>query len=99
MTDERGKKAGLPAKGSSVLGRSGTANFGSTAPLFRYFLMVLRDRPVLRAQGQPANDIQKSHVDHSAVPRCSLRWGKVTWVNSQRKLCPYPGQFRVEINT
>jgi hypothetical protein len=39
----------LSAKGSSLPGRSGTANFGSIAPDFRYFLMVFRKSPVRRA--------------------------------------------------
>ncbi len=38
----------LPAKGSSLLGRSGTLNFGSTAPDRRYLRIVFRDSPVRR---------------------------------------------------
>ncbi len=36
------------ANGSSLLGRAGTLNFGSTAPERRYLRMVFRDRPVRR---------------------------------------------------
>ena len=36
----------LSANGSSLLGRSGTLNFGATAPERRYLPMVFRDRPV-----------------------------------------------------
>jgi hypothetical protein len=31
-----------------LLGLAGVANFGSTVPAFRYFLMVFRDKPVRR---------------------------------------------------
>ena len=36
------------AKGPSLLGRSGTLNFGSTPSKRRYLRMVFRERPVLR---------------------------------------------------
>ena len=35
--------------------------------------------------------------EHSAPPACCFG-GRVTWVNSQWKLCAYPGHFSVEIN-
>ena len=38
----------LSAKASSVLGRSGTLNFGSTEPARRYLRIVFRDNPVRR---------------------------------------------------
>lgn len=41
--------ASLSAKGSSLLGRSGTVNVGSMVPAFMSFLIVLHDRPVRRA--------------------------------------------------
>ena len=34
---------------ASLLGRAGVAKDGSIVPEFRYFLIVLRDRPVRRA--------------------------------------------------
>jgi hypothetical protein len=37
------------ANGSSLLGRSGTLNFGSTVPARRYLRIVLRDKPVRRS--------------------------------------------------
>jgi hypothetical protein len=37
------------ANGSSLLGRSGTLNFGSTVSLRRYLRIVLRDNPVRRS--------------------------------------------------
>ena len=57
----------------------------------------LADRQLL-PKSQPADDIQKSHVDHSAVPRRSMHAGRVTWVKSQRKSGANSGQFQVEIN-
>ena len=41
--------ASFSAKGSSLLGRSGVANFGSTAPAARCLVTVFRDSPVRRA--------------------------------------------------
>jgi hypothetical protein len=38
----------LSAKASNLLGRSGTLNFGSTAPARRYLRIVFRDNPVRR---------------------------------------------------
>jgi len=40
--------ASLSAKGSSLLGRSGTVNVGSIVPALKYFAIVLRDSPVRR---------------------------------------------------
>ena len=40
--------ASLSAKGSSLLGRSGTENVGSIVPALKYFAIVLRDSPVRR---------------------------------------------------
>lgn len=37
------------ANGSSLLGRSGTLNFGSTVPARRYLRIVFRDKPVRRS--------------------------------------------------
>jgi hypothetical protein len=45
----RGQTASRSAKGSSLLGRSGVLNTGSTASDRRYLRMVFRDRPVRRA--------------------------------------------------
>jgi hypothetical protein len=39
----------LSAKGSSLLGRSGTLKAGSTVPDRRYLRIVFRDNPVRRA--------------------------------------------------
>jgi hypothetical protein len=38
----------LSAKGSSLLGRSGTVNVGSIVPALGYFAIMLRDNPVRR---------------------------------------------------
>ena len=89
------------ANGSSLLGRSGTLNFGSTASARRYLRIVLRDRPVRRAisrigsfsrKCQRRITLNNRHVDHSCIPRRATARGKVqTWVNSQWKLCAPPG--------
>jgi hypothetical protein len=47
----------------------------------------------------PADDVQKSQVDHSVAPAALRSGERFTWLNSQRKLCAYPAQFWVEINT
>ncbi len=38
----------FPAKGSNLLYRSGVVNSGSIVPAFRFFVIVLRDKPVCR---------------------------------------------------
>lgn len=45
----RSQPDNFSANGSSLLGRSGTLNFGSTVPARRYLRIVLRDRPVRRS--------------------------------------------------
>lgn len=58
----------------------------------------LSDRHLL-PQGQTADDIQHSHVDHSSAPVAQSAGGRVTWVNSQGKKAAFLGQCRVEIHS
>ena len=51
----------------------------------------LADRQLL-SQVHTANDVQKSHVDHSATPAARRFGGRFTWLNSQWKLRAYPAQ-------
>ena len=89
--------ASFSANGSSLLGRSGTVNFGSIVPALRYFAMVLRDKPVRRLISRidslSRNAIRrmmfKSPMWITPFPRRSPRWGRFTWLNSQWKLCAY----------
>ncbi|PWG73575.1 hypothetical protein DF186_22360, partial [Enterococcus hirae] len=56
------------------------------------------DRQLL-AQVHASDDVQKPHVDHSVTPAADRYGGRFTWLTSQWKLCAYPAQFWVEINT
>ncbi|MDG5497536.1 hypothetical protein [Niveispirillum sp. BGYR6] len=51
----------------------------------------------LLTQGQTADDIQKSHVDHSSAPRRSTRRGNGHMGQFSMQISRLPGQFRVEI--
>ncbi|KKL48173.1 hypothetical protein LCGC14_2328180 [marine sediment metagenome] len=91
-----------------MLYRSGVANCGSFIPAFRYFLMVLRDIQVRRAisrRGSFSRKVIRLMMFKSPMwitpmsPIAHDAEGRVTWVNSQWKLCRYPGHFRMEINT
>jgi hypothetical protein len=58
----RSQPVSFSAKGSSLLGRSGTLNFGSTAPLRRYLRIVFLDKPVRRSisrMGIPSRKCQR----------------------------------------
>ena len=87
--------ASLSAKGSSLLGRSGVANFASTMPPFKHFLMVLRDSPVQRAISRIASFSRnakrrmmfKSPMWITPLLPAAVPWGKITWVKSQWKSC------------
>jgi hypothetical protein len=98
------------ANGSSLLGRSGTLNFGSTVSARRYLRIVLRDNPVRRSISRigilsrkcqrritlnNAMSITPSPDDNPAQPGERVQ----TWVTSQWKFMPLPGQLSVEINT
>src|SRR5690606_27982770 len=83
------------AKGSSLLGRSGTLNRGSTSSERRYLRMVFRDRPVLR--------------EISRIEKCSRKCQRRITLNNAMSITPYPllktsrggsnmGQFSVEIS-
>src|SRR6185503_5531771 len=96
------------ANGSSLLGRSGTLNFGSTVPARRYLRIVLRDSPVRRAIsriGIPSRNAQRRMTLSNAMsitprPPDPISQGRVqTRVTSQQKLGASPGQFSVEINS
>jgi hypothetical protein len=64
----------LSAKGSSLLGRSGTLNAGSTAPDRRYLRIVFRDSPVRLAISRWKNDPAMPSVGSRSVTPCrSLR--------------------------
>src|SRR5690606_4521207 len=94
------------AKGSSLLDRSGVANLGSIVSAFRYFLMVLRDKPVRRSISRIGKPCRKrslritfsSPMSITPLAPSLFAWGRVTWVKSQWKLRAYPGHFSVEIN-
>lgn len=88
--------------GSSLLGRDGVLNFGSTAPSRRYFLMVLRDNPVRRAIswiGMLSRNAQrritlKNPISITPYLPDQIRQGNVfTWVKSQWKFGALPGHF------
>lgn len=94
--------------GSSLLGRSGTENVGSTVPAFKYFLMVFRDRPVGRAISRTATFSRRAkrrmtfNIPMSITPVPPVAQGaggRVTWVNSQGKKAAFLGQCRVEIHS
>src|SRR5690606_31999952 len=95
------------AKGSSLLDRSGVANLGSIVSAFRYFLMVLRDKPVRRSISRIGKPCRKrslritfsSPMSITPLAPSLFAWGRVTWVKSQWKLRAYPGHFSVEINS
>ena len=80
------------AYGSSLLGRFGVLNCGSTTPSRRYFLMVFRDKPVRRAIsliGICSHNAQrlmtlKTPMAITPNPPDQSRQGSVfTWVNSR----------------
>jgi hypothetical protein len=90
-----------------LLGRAGTLNFGSTVPALKYLRIVLRDKPVRRSIsliGIPSRKCQRRitlNIAMSITPKSpdpTVR-GKVrTWVTSQWKFTPFPGQLSAEIN-
>jgi hypothetical protein len=72
--------------------RSGVANFGSTVPAFRYFVTVLRDRPVRRAislTGSFSRNAMRRMMFKSPMwitpmsPVAHRVGGRVTWLKSQ----------------
>ena len=84
------------AKGSSLLGRSGTLNFGSTAPARRYLRIVLRDSPVRRAIsriGIPSRKCQRRITLNNAMSITPL----IPRPNSQGEV-QNMGHFSVEIS-
>jgi hypothetical protein len=100
--------ASFSENGSSLLCRSGVANCGSIVPAFRYFLIVLRDIPVRRAisrRGNFSRNAMRRMMFKSPMcitpmsPVAYRAGGRVTWVNSQWKLCSYPDHTSVEINS
>ena len=97
----------LSANGSSLLGRSGTLNFGSTLSERRYLRIVFRDSPVRRAISRiekcSRNRQRRMTLNNSMsitpLSPAHSRGGKVrTWVNSRWKNPCCPGQLSVEIN-
>src|SRR5690606_6740232 len=64
------------AKGSSLLGRSGTLNRGSTSSERRYLRRVFRDRPVLR--------------EISRIDKCSRKCQRRITLNNAMSITPYP---------
>jgi hypothetical protein len=104
----RSQPDSFSANESSLLGRSGTLNFGSTVPARRYLRIVLRDKPVRRSIsriGIPSRKCQRRITLNNAMsitpksPDQTAREKVRTWVTSQWKLVPLPGQISPEINT
>jgi hypothetical protein len=90
-----------------LLGLAGVANFGSTVPAFRYFLMVFRDKPVRRETsriGSSSRNAMRRMMFKSPMwitpssPNACCFGGRVTWVKSQWKFRTCPADFSVEIN-
>jgi hypothetical protein len=83
-----------------LLCRSGVVNCGSIVPAFRYFVIVLRDKPVRRAISRTESfsrkDIRRIIFKSPMcitplLPICASRSGEsVTWLKSQWKLSVYP---------
>jgi hypothetical protein len=46
----------------------------------------------------PADDVQKSHVDHSVAPAAQCFRGRFTWLSSQWKLGTQSAQFSLKNN-
>jgi hypothetical protein len=97
----------LSAKASSLLGRSGTLNLGSTAPDRRYLRIVFRDNPVRRdisrIETRSLNAQRRITLNNAMsitpwTPAEASRGEVQTWVKSQWKFLAQPGQFLVKIN-
>lgn len=80
------------AYGSSLLGRSGVWNAGSTIPSRKYFLIVLREMPVRRAISRMGILSRSAHFlitfkNPMSITPYASSWFKprqgCTWVNSQ----------------
>ena len=104
----RSQADSFSANGSSLLGRSGTLNFASTVSARRYLRIVLRDKPVRRSIsriGICCRKCQRRITLSNAMsitpgsPDKSARGTIKTWVNSQWKFVPLPGQLSTEINS
>jgi hypothetical protein len=88
----RSQPVGLSAKGSSLLDRSGTLNFGSIASVRRYLRIVLRDNsdelhsitPCRSLLGPPTK--ARGRSKHGSVLSENFRHSQV---NSQRKSTPW----------
>jgi hypothetical protein len=85
------RPASVSANGSSLPGRAGVANRGSTAPDYGYFLTVLRDSPVRRAiarSGSCSRSARRRTTFNSPtwirpLPPAHRPRGRVAWVKSQ----------------
>lgn len=84
------------------------ANFGSTVSALRCFLTVFRDSPVRRAISRidsfRRSDMRRITFKSSMLitplpPAANCLGGRVTWVNSQRKLRAQVSHFWVEISS
>lgn len=102
----RNQPDSLSAYGSSLLGHSGTWNFGSTVPLRRYLRIVLRDCPMRRSIsriGILSRKCQRRITLNNAMsitpssPDSKARIEFRTWVTFQWKFMPRPGQLSAEI--
>lgn len=97
------------AYGSSLLRLTCLAYFGSAPPSRRYFLIVLHDRPVRRANSRMDNwsrnarRLMTLRVATSITPTapCHLKQQArvLAWVSFGWKYLGLVGQFKVEINT